>query len=142
MSTTPQQQAVLDTIRDRRQNVAVDAVAGAGKTTTIVKACALAGPQAGFLAFNKHIAAELKDRLGGTAEASTLHGLGFRILAQKARGELNLLYVALTRARRELYLVDDTIRRTDTAADWVEKVADGFPRWELTNKSTTTEKMT
>ena len=46
--------------------------------------------------------------------------------------ELNLLYVALTRAKRELYLVDHETRRKDaTTEQWVKNVANGFSRWEL-----------
>ena len=87
---TPEQKAIFAAVQDGRENLAVDAVAGAGKTTTIVQACAVSGPNTGFLAFNSHIAAELKLRLNGYAEASTIHGLGFAALNRRMRGiELN-----------------------------------------------------
>lgn len=80
MPATPQQQAVLDAVRDRPDNLAVDAVAGAGKTTTIVAGTREARGRTGFAAFNAHIADELRSRLGGSAAATTLHGLGFGCL--------------------------------------------------------------
>lgn len=86
MLPTPQQRAVLDAVRDRPENLAVSAVAGSGKTTTVVGACKVAGDRVGFAAFNKHIADELKSKLAGRADAVTLHGLGFRTLARSRPG--------------------------------------------------------
>lgn len=86
MIPTPQQRAVLDAIRDGSSNIAVNAVAGAGKTTTIVQGVKHAGPGCGFVAFNSHIAAAIKERLNGSAQASTLHSLGFRNLLRKFDG--------------------------------------------------------
>lgn len=86
MQPTPQQQAVSDAVRDRSEHLAVSAVAGSGKTTTVVRACAVAGGRVGFAAFNKHIADELKLKLAGRADAVTLHGLGFRTLVRNRPG--------------------------------------------------------
>jgi DNA helicase-2/ATP-dependent DNA helicase PcrA len=59
---------------------AVEAVAGSGKTTTIVAAARLIPTHlsAIFLAFNKSIAEELEARLPRHVEAKTLNSLGFR----------------------------------------------------------------
>ena len=131
MLPTPEQRRVLDAVRDQRENVAVDAVAGAGKTTTIVSACRVAGPRTGFLAFNKHIAGELKTRLAGTAEASTMHGLGFACLNRarpgiqlndrKTRDRLKVLFPKLHREGRgkwkgRLFLSDDWAGLPDAVA--------------------------
>jgi len=86
MQPTEQQQAVLDTVRDGAQNLTVSAVAGSGKTSTMVEACGVAGPKTCFVAFNKHIVDELKQRLRGTADTLTLHGLGFRLLQEHCPG--------------------------------------------------------
>jgi len=59
----------------------VEAVAGSGKTTTIVKAAELipTDHKAAFLAFNKSIATELGNRLPAHVEAKTLNALGFAV---------------------------------------------------------------
>jgi superfamily I DNA/RNA helicase len=82
MNATEQQQAIYDYITERRKNIAVNALAGSGKTTTAVQAARYAanGKSVGFTAFNKHIAQELQERLGSAAQASTIHALGKRIL--------------------------------------------------------------
>lgn len=62
------------------QSLVVNACAGSGKTTTIVKAASIVSPLAdsGFLAFNRHIASELDTRLPAHVGASTFHSLGMR----------------------------------------------------------------
>jgi len=81
------QQAVFDFIKNEKGNAVVEAVAGSGKTTTIVQALSYTSPtdRVGFFAFNKHIADELKRRqnLGQIPEhvhVSTLHSLGRSII--------------------------------------------------------------
>lgn len=64
----------------------VEAVAGSGKTTTAVGCARAAKGKVGFVAFNKHIAEELGRRLGGTATATTLHGLGFAAVKKALPG--------------------------------------------------------
>jgi superfamily I DNA/RNA helicase len=56
--------------------------------------------------------------------------------------ELNLLYVALTRAKKSLFFVDDTVRRRASVANWVRAVADGHSRHDLTDRSLTEEVLT
>jgi hypothetical protein len=80
MQPTPQQQAVLDAVGGETCNLAVNAVAGASKTTTAIWAAGRAGPQTGFVAFNKSIADEMRSRLNGSAQAATMHSLGCRVL--------------------------------------------------------------
>jgi len=78
------QQAIFDWIRDGRGDGAVDAVAGSGKTTTLVEATRhLRTSNALFLAFNKHIVNELQNRLGGGVTCRTLNGLGHSAIARK-----------------------------------------------------------
>jgi superfamily I DNA/RNA helicase len=87
---TPQQQAVLDwaaTPTHRHANVT--AVAGSGKTTTLValvRDIAKREPNTriAFLAFNKSVAAEIASRVSGLSQvtASTFHALGMRLLGR------------------------------------------------------------
>lgn len=60
----------------------IHACAGAGKTSTLVEvAQLLPRGKALFCAFNKHIVAELRQRLQGTDfDIQTLHGIGYRTL--------------------------------------------------------------
>lgn len=89
MSWTPQQLAVFDAVAKHSGHVCVEAVAGSGKTTTCVAAARVAGGRVGFTAFNKHIAAELQQRLGDGASACTLHSLGFTACKRAWGSKLN-----------------------------------------------------
>lgn len=74
---------IFNAVINGKSNIAINAVAGSGKTTTIVEACKrlkLGEKQVKFLAFNKSIAEELKCRLRGFAEVNTLHSFGFSVL--------------------------------------------------------------
>ena len=74
---------IFNEIENGHTNIAINAVAGSGKTTTIVSACKRLKENESnvkFLAFNKLIADELKEKLNGYADVSTLHAFGFSIL--------------------------------------------------------------
>lgn len=58
----------------------VNAVAGSGKTTTIIKAMEKTIGNAIFLAFNKSIATELSKKVPSNVETSTLHAAGLKII--------------------------------------------------------------
>lgn len=79
ITPSPYQQAIYDFVRQSSGNAVVEAVAGSGKTTTIVNAIAQlpAGASSIFLAFNKSIAEELRARgvNGSTFHALALNGL-------------------------------------------------------------------
>lgn len=68
-------------VRDSRSAI-LSAVAGSGKTTTIVEGCKLVplGVSARFLAFNKSIADTLATRLPSTISSSTFHSCGYEAL--------------------------------------------------------------
>jgi len=84
-TASPYQVAIFDHIGSNIElvqgssptNLVVQASPGSGKTTTIVAAARLIpeGMTAQFLAFNRHIALELKDRLPKGVETRTLNGL-------------------------------------------------------------------
>ena len=81
------QQAIYDAVTSSSSNLVIEAVAGSGKTTTIVRAVELLPETttALFLAFNKSIATELKGRMPANAEASTFHSLAFRALVKRVK---------------------------------------------------------
>lgn len=74
------QQALFDWIQNGEGSAIVEAVAGSGKTTTIVQALNLipTDERAIFLAFNRAIAEELKARIPAHAQAATFHSAGLR----------------------------------------------------------------
>jgi len=76
------QKAIYQHVGAGMGNAVVEAVAGSGKSTTMVKA--LDYMRGGVLcaAFNKHIADELKTRVPSHVDARTIHSLGFMTLVR------------------------------------------------------------
>lgn len=75
------QTAIFDWVVNGRGDAVVQAVAGAGKTFTLVEAAKLLkSDRAIFLAFNKHIATQLQTRLGSAMVAKTIHSVGLATL--------------------------------------------------------------
>lgn len=79
---SPLQQNIFDFVEHGQGNAIVEAVAGSGKTTTIVEALKRVRGTSIFLAFNKSIAEELKAR---GVNARTFHSLTYGPVTQ-ARG--------------------------------------------------------
>jgi DNA helicase-2/ATP-dependent DNA helicase PcrA len=76
------QQAIFDFIKTGTGNAVVEAVAGSGKTTTLIQAMRLIRAEQPekrvlFCAFNRHIAEELATKAPAGASVSTIHSLGF-----------------------------------------------------------------
>jgi len=83
------QLSIFDFIRETPDNLLVQAVAGSGKTTTIVEGMSYADGVPLFLAFNKAIATEIGSRIT-RGEAKTLNALGHRIVMQNwPKAQLN-----------------------------------------------------
>ena len=86
MQWSSYQKAVFDFVRDTNNSLVINAVAGSGKSTTIVEASKIAIKKGNvlFLAFNKAIAQELGRKMEGTGvECKTLHSHGFRAIQKK-----------------------------------------------------------
>ena len=83
---TPHQESIFQWVKEGSGSALVTAVAGAGKTTTIVEAMRLipSDRKVLLLAFNKAIADELRTRTPPHVEARTFHSLGY--LALRANG--------------------------------------------------------
>lgn len=85
---SPQQQAFLDWVSTGTGSCIVEAVAGAGKTTTLLEAVDRTGGGVALLAYNKKIAEEIKEKLAKrgvdwkTAEAGTVHSFGLRAFSK------------------------------------------------------------
>lgn len=83
MTYSPYQEAIFNHVKGGENHLVVKAVAGAGKTTTLVEICRILTGERRmlFCAFNKHIAEELGRRLRGV-EVRTIHSLGMRCLGK------------------------------------------------------------
>lgn len=90
----------------------VEAVAGSGKTTTIVEAAKRipATDRAVFLAFNKSIATELQQRLPNNIEAKTLNALGWSLLRSHLRLNPGCIDAKKTQILLDRMLVTDRQR--------------------------------
>ena len=76
------QSAIFSAIQESKDNITVEAVAGSGKTTTIVESLKYCLGRTLFLAFGKEIAVELSKRVPAGVEARTLHSFGLDVLAR------------------------------------------------------------
>lgn len=82
MEASPQQQAIYTNVEKGNKNLIVEAVAGSGKTTTLIEAVRRMRGSVAFLAYNKKIAEEIKTRLekvptSARVKAGTFHSFGF-----------------------------------------------------------------
>lgn len=87
------QKSVFTYIQKGRGNAVIDAVAGSGKSTTIVNALKLipADKSVLFLAFNKSIVEELKIKIGNmpNVDIKTLHSLGAQVTMKTFKAKLS-----------------------------------------------------
>lgn len=78
---SPQQQAIFDWTAYKRGSAVVEAVAGAGKTTTLVKLLSLTKGTVAFMAYNTKIVVDIKAKvdplgLGNRIRCGTVHSFG------------------------------------------------------------------
>lgn len=99
MTPSPFQQDIYDFITNGEGSAVIVAVAGSGKTTTIVQAAKLlpANATATFVAFNKAIALELADKLPKNVRSQTLNAMGFGAWARACSGDRMLVDSMKTR---------------------------------------------
>lgn len=75
---SPQQEAIWEALRTKEHHIVVKALAGTGKTFTMVEGMkrVRTSLRSCFVAFNKSIAVELESKVPSHAKACTLHSLG------------------------------------------------------------------
>lgn len=86
MALTKEQQAVINTVlQEGPQLVKVKAVAGSGKTFTLVELIKALNPKNGkYLAYNKAIATEAEAKFAGTnIECSTIHSMAYKAVVRQ-----------------------------------------------------------
>ena len=88
------QEAIFEHIKSSNQNAVIEAVAGSGKTTTLIESMKLlsnAQKDIIFIAFNKHIADEMRKKVPSGIEVKTMHAFGLEQIKKAYRGaELEL----------------------------------------------------
>jgi len=88
------QAAIWEHFNNSDDHILVEALAGSGKSTTIRWLAHLASqrkkPNAVFLAFNKKIADDLRDRLPSNFQARTLNSLGYEIVRKHLGGKVQV----------------------------------------------------
>ena len=90
---SPYQQAIYDFITNGSGNAVVSAVAGSGKTTTLINAIKLIPQEKSviFLAFNKSIAGEIRERVpqgSSNIDVKTVHGYGYSAIQKSFSCEI------------------------------------------------------
>ncbi len=82
------QAAIFAQVETTANNLSIEAVAGSGKTVTILEAMRRCpkGTSVLFLAFNKAIVNTLISKIPFTAEAKTMNGLGHGLMMRKLKG--------------------------------------------------------
>jgi len=127
---SPYQRAILEHLAATTSgDVLVDAVAGSGKTSVLVSIARQLrrGDEALVLAFNRHIAAELRARLGVRAKVRvrTAHAVGHGYLQRALRGTVAVRERKYADLCREL--LDDRL----AGVDWRERerVGDLLCEW-------------
>lgn len=126
------QAAIFDWVVNGRGNAVVEAVAGSGKTTSIVSAARLISGDGLFMAFNKSIADLLGVKLAGTAmRASTVHSHGFACVrfCGNAHAKVNASkYRDMVTGAREAAEARGSICGTPLTREQEETIKDdGFP---------------
>lgn len=81
---TGQQQAIIDAVRAGFPKVVAEALAGTGKTSTLVALAALQIRRPGiYLAFNKSVQIEAEGRFPDWINSTTAHGYAYRALGKE-----------------------------------------------------------
>jgi superfamily I DNA/RNA helicase len=121
-----QQTAAVRFVTESSQNLVLEAVAGAGKTTTLVEMVKATEGSVAFCAFNKSISLEISDKistlnLGDRVKVGTLHSFGFgaiRRAVSRVKVDGNKLREL---ARREFNGEHEILRQFATSAAGMAK---------------------
>jgi superfamily I DNA/RNA helicase len=84
MKLSPQQVVAVDAIENGKDSIVLEAVAGSGKTSTLIEMLKVTMGSVRFCAFNKAIAQEIKAKIANQnlshVRVGTLHSFGFEAL--------------------------------------------------------------
>ena len=83
---TPQQSAFVEALASSTSNIALEAVAGSGKTFTLVEGANELQLEGTAVAFNKRNAEELQKRMPKSIECKTMNATGHRAWMKQIGG--------------------------------------------------------
>lgn len=109
LTPTEEQLAILNAAHSTKDNLLINALAGAAKTSTLVMMAdykSMAQQQILCLAFNKKIADEMRARLPSNCVSMTLNSLGHRVWGQQLGRRLSLS------AKKNYSIIKDLIDAT------------------------------
>jgi DNA helicase-2/ATP-dependent DNA helicase PcrA len=89
-SWTQEQLNIFAFVRNTSDNLLIEALAGAAKTTTLVELCRFLDGNTLCLAFNKKIAEEMSKKMPANVQCSTLNSLGHKVWGQHVGRRLQL----------------------------------------------------
>jgi hypothetical protein len=134
---TPEQMEAVDYFL-KGGSLKINAYAGTGKTSTLVMLANNTSRRGQYIAFNRDIVRDAKDKFSNTVNSSTIHGLAYRSInskykdnSNKLTGRLNANQLAeilnlkkwridkdhVLAPRSQGYLILETIRRFTQSAD-------------------------
>jgi DNA helicase-2/ATP-dependent DNA helicase PcrA len=87
---TPEQLDIFTEVKSTKDNLIIEALAGAAKTTTLVELAKYLEGNTLCLAFNKKIADEMQTKMPPMVRCSTLNSLGHRVWGDKLGKRLNV----------------------------------------------------
>ena len=107
---SPMQQKVFEEVKNPEQDILIQAVAGSGKSTTIIEATKYAPGSSLFMAFNKAIAEDIRSK-GPNGDVKTLNALGHGIvLANRPAAKLNARKTIEISGRYRTLFLNATLR--------------------------------
>ena len=110
LQATEEQEAIIEAVRKRTPRLQVAALAGTGKTSTLVLVSERALPAGGrgqYVAYNRSIANDAKGRMPSTVQAGTSHALAYRAMHPDKRQLVNSIYSAQAPGVRPPRAVED-----------------------------------
>lgn len=92
MKYSERQRAIFDTYENTHKNIVIEAGPGSGKTFCLVECCKRTPSykRVLFMAFNKSIAEELKEKLPQRCTVGTFHSMGLKVLFQNFSFKMKL----------------------------------------------------
>ena len=125
---SPHQRNIFSEVNGTNNNVAISATAGSGKSTVLVEISKLLPTNSNniFIAFNKSIVEELRERLPKKFEVSTLHSLGFSILRKNYGNGISLNNGKSYNMAKKMILSDDTITNNKERNSRIFYVTKGY----------------
>ena len=135
---TPEQSEIIAFVKGSRDNLMVDALAGAAKTSTLEMATKVIPYPVRYLVFNKRNADEAKARMPANVEVSTVNSCGHRTLGKYLGRRLSVdpgKKARLLKAELENYRGDTKDELWGSFSDMLKALSLGYASGWIPDKS-------